>query len=146
MKTPPDSNVASATADTKTPGPKEGPASVSFVSSDHDGEADSLGISLSSPLSLGAAESIGARVSAPEVEVPVPDGEQATSAAPRASNMTIRLSIWSPPGITATHSQGRRGPRVWLDLDRTGDDATVVRSSAVGGVAGESHSSRPRRL
>lgn len=123
---------------------------MSFASSDHDGEADSLGISLSSPLSLGAAslgaaESTGARVSAP-VEVPVPDGEQATSAAPRASIMMIRLSIWSPPGITARMT-ATPAATSGAEPDPTGRDATVVRSGALGGVAGGSQSTvvmRPR--
>ena len=118
-----------------------------LASSDHDGEADSLGISLSSPLSLGAAESIGAAESTGAAgEVPVPDGEQATSAAPRASSMMIRLSMWSPPGITTARDGATGGHVLWADLDRTGDDATVVRSSALGGIAGESQSARPRRL
>jgi hypothetical protein len=67
------------------------------ASSAQDGAADSLGITLSE----GAPVSIGAMLSVPGDE-PVLEPEQATRAAAMATITMSRLSIWSPPGITAS--------------------------------------------
>jgi hypothetical protein len=62
---------------------------------DQDGDADSLAIS--DGISDAAPDSTGASVSAPG-ELALPDGEHATRAAPKATNMMSRFNIHSPPG------------------------------------------------
>ncbi len=98
-------------------GPAAGPASVADV--DQDGEADSLGITLSRP------ESTGARVSAPG-ELALPDGEQAASAAPRATNRRSRLSIGVPPGkVRRGRDEGVTGrPSILGRVDGTAQRAS----------------------
>jgi hypothetical protein len=91
------------------------------VSSDHDadGDADSLGIALSTGANVSAAG-----------EVAVPAGEQAMSAAAMATNTMSRLSIWSPPGIDGAADLGPApgGHLLWAISDRTWPDASVVRA------------------
>jgi hypothetical protein len=82
---------------------------------DQDGEAESLGIVLSRPLSDGIAdaplESIGATdAPVPEVLV-VPLLLHATRAALSARNRTILLIMWSPPKRDIGTAGFRPSPR-----------------------------------
>jgi len=93
-----------------------------------EADADSLGTA-----SLGIELPTGANVSVP-VDVPLPLDEHAARAAPIAKINTIRFSMNDLLGIDDARCAPPAGPS-WGPNDRSGRDASVVRSRARVGVA-----------